>query len=180
MTALALLTLCFRSADAEDVFEDEADAALTILCGLEPVAKRIGEKAKAVLIFPNIVKARAILGGQCGEGVLLTNGELIAQYEFAKASDGLPAGAQSLGYALFFMNDNVLQCLDKHGGWEIGVGPSIVVVDKRIAKSLSSTALKDDVYAFIFDRQRLMSGTGIRGMKIMKLKKCSINLSSDS
>jgi lipid-binding SYLF domain-containing protein len=171
MTALALLTLCFRSAGAEDAFENDASAALTFLCRREPVAKWIGEKAKAVLVFPNTVNPRFILRGQYGEGELLANGKPIAHYQSVGASYGLPDGAQSWGCALFFMNDNALQCLDKSDGWEIGVGPSILVVDKAIAKSLTGTALENDVYAFIFDRNGLIPGAGIRGTKIIKLRK---------
>jgi lipid-binding SYLF domain-containing protein len=69
------------------------------------------------------------------------------------------------------MNDKALQYLDKSDGWEIGVGPSIVIVDKGKAKSLTTTTLKDDVYAFIFNQKGLMAGLGIRGSKITKLGK---------
>ena len=65
VTALALLTLCFRSASAEDALENDSNAALKILYGREPAARMIGEKAKAVLVFPNIVKAGIIIGMMC-------------------------------------------------------------------------------------------------------------------
>jgi len=69
------------------------------------------------------------------------------------------------------MNDKAVQYLDKSNGWEIGVGPSIVIVDKGVAKSLTTTTLKDDVYAFIFDQKGLMAGLGLQGSKITKLEK---------
>ncbi|MNF10156.1 hypothetical protein D3C80_2110110 [compost metagenome] len=56
-------------------------------------------------------------------------------------------------------------------GWEIGVGPTVVVVDEGMAKKLSSTTLKDDAYAFIFDQQGLMAGVGIEGTKISHIKR---------
>jgi lipid-binding SYLF domain-containing protein len=168
-TALALLTLCFRSAELEDGFENDSNAALSTLYGGAPGAKRIGEKARAVLVFPNIVKPRFIFGRHYGEGVLLADGKRIAHYKSVSATHRLPAGSQSLGYALFFLNDKALQCLDKRDGWEIGVGASMTIVDKHIAKSLSSMALRDDVYAFIFGREGLMSGLGIQGSKITKM-----------
>jgi len=58
--------------------------------------------------------------------------------------------------------------LDKSDGWEIGVGPSIVVVDQGKAKTMTSTTLRDDVYAFIFSQKGLMAGLGIQGSKITK------------
>jgi lipid-binding SYLF domain-containing protein len=87
------------------------------------------------------------------------------------ASYGLQAGVQSFGYAMFLMTDKALQYLDKSDGWELGVGPSIVVVDLGKAKSLTTTTLKDDVYAFIFDQKGLMAGLGLQGSKITKLDK---------
>jgi lipid-binding SYLF domain-containing protein len=171
VAALGLLTLCFESAWAEDAFQNDSNRTLKSLYGREPVAKMIGGRAKAVLVFPSIVKAGFIVGRRCGEGVLLMKGRLIAHYNSVLASYGLPAGGQSFGYALFLMNDSALQYLNKGDGWKIGVGPSIVTVDKGIASSLTTTALDDDVYAFIFNRKGLMAGLGIQGSKITKLEK---------
>jgi lipid-binding SYLF domain-containing protein len=168
---VALLSLSVGPVFAEDSFEADANAALKKLYESEPVAKAIGEKAKAVLVFPNIVKAGFIVGAQYGEGVLLMNGKLIAHYNSVAGSYGLQAGVQAFGYALFLMNDKAVQYLDKSNGWEIGVGPSIVIVDKGVAKSLTTTTLKDDVYAFIFDQKGLMAGLGLQGSKITKLEK---------
>jgi lipid-binding SYLF domain-containing protein len=64
-----------------------------------------------------------------------------------------------------------MQYLGKSDGWELGVGPSIVVVDQGKAKSLTTTTLRDDVYAFIFDQKGLMAGLGLQGSKITKLEK---------
>ena len=68
------------------------------------------------------------------------------------------------------MNDNALAYLDRSSGWEIGVGPSIVVVSTGMGKSITSTTLRLDVYAFIFNQQGLMAGLGIQGSKITKTK----------
>ena len=77
---------------------------------------------------------------------------------------------QSFGYALFPMNDKAIEYLSKSDGWELGVGPSIVIVNKGKAKSLTTTTLQDDVYAFIFDQKGLMAGLGIQGSKITRLE----------
>jgi|SRR3984885_141401 lipid-binding SYLF domain-containing protein len=169
--AVALTTLSVRPVLADDSIEADANAALKQLYADTPAAKMIGDKAKAVLVFPNIVKAGFILGAHYGEGVLLENGKLVAHYNSVAGSYGLQAGVQSFGYAMFLMTDNALQYLDKSNGWELGVGPSIVVVDLGKAKSLTTTTLKDDVYAFIFDQKGLMAGLGLQGSKITKLDK---------
>jgi lipid-binding SYLF domain-containing protein len=167
----AMFTLSVSPALAEDAFDADAKAALNKLYDSEPAAKLIGEKAKAILVFPNIVKAGFVVGAQYGEGALLMNGKVTAHYNSVAASYGLQAGVQSFGYAMMLMTDNALQYLNKSEGWELGVGPSIVIVDKGKAKSLTTTTLKDDVYAFIFDQKGLMAGLGIQGSKITKLDK---------
>src|SRR5580698_6842972 len=166
---VALLSLSVGPVFAEDSFEADANAALKKLYESEPVAKAIGEKAKAVLVFPNIVKAGFVVGAQYGEGALIVNGQVTSHYNSVAASYGLQAGVQSFGYAMFLMTDNALQYLHKSDGWELGVGPSIVIVDKGKAKSLTTTTLQDDVYAFIFDQKGLMAGLGLQGSKITKL-----------
>ncbi len=39
------------------------------------------------------------------------------------------------------MNDQALQYLDRSDGWEIGVWPSIVVLDKGKGKSVTSSKI---------------------------------------
>ena len=112
-----------------------------------------------------------LIGGQYGEGVLYKGGKPSGYYSSVAASYGLQAGVQAFGYALFLMTDSGVKYLNKSEGWEIGVGPSIVIVDAGIAKNLSSTTLQKDVYAFIFDQKGLMAGIGIQGTKVTKISK---------
>jgi len=86
------------------------------------------------------------------------------------ASYGLQAGAQSFGYALFFIDNEGLAYLKNSNGWEIGVGPSVVIVDEGVARSLTTTTAKSGIYAFIFQQKGLMAGIGIQGSKITKIK----------
>ena len=150
--------------------EEDAAAALKKLTATEPAAKLLSEKAKAILVFPSIVKAGFIVGAHYGEGVLFQNGRPMAHYNTVAASYGYQAGVQTYGYALFLMNDSALEYLDRSDGWEIGAGPSVVVVDKGMGKSVTSTTLTKDVYAFIFSQKGLMAGAGLQGSKITKIR----------
>jgi lipid-binding SYLF domain-containing protein len=67
------------------------------------------------------------------------------------------------------MDDASLRYLEKSEGWEIGTGPSVVILDKGFAKNLSSTTLRKGVYAFIFDQKGLMAGIGLQGSKITEI-----------
>jgi lipid-binding SYLF domain-containing protein len=158
------------AASRQDLDRD-ADQALKSLYANNSAARLLGEHAKAILVFPHIVKAGFMFGGQMGDGVLMTKGRTAGYYNSLAASYGLQAGVQVFGYALFFMNDTALSYLDKSNGWEIGVGPSIVVVDAGVGKSLTSTTITQDVYALIFDQKGLMAGLGLQGSKITKISK---------
>jgi lipid-binding SYLF domain-containing protein len=67
------------------------------------------------------------------------------------------------------MSDEALAYLTNSKGWELGVGPNIVVMDKGKATAYTSTTLKDEIYAFFFDQEGLMAGLGIQGSKITKI-----------
>ena len=86
-------------------------------------------------------------------------------YNTVAASYGLQAGVQVYGYALVFMNDAALAYLDKSEGFEVGVGPSIVVVDEGVGKSMTSTTITQDVYAFVFNQEGLMGGPRRPGLE---------------
>ncbi len=159
------------AATTADELNTESEQALQKLYRSEPLAEDISHKAKAILVFPNIVKAGLVFGGAYGEGVLFKGGRVVQYYNSASGSWGLQAGAQSYGYAVFLMTDKAVNYLDKSDGWEIGVGPTVVLVDKGVAKNLSTTTLKDDAYAFIFDQQGLMAGIALEGTKISRTRR---------
>ena len=146
-------------------------AALTKLYKSVPKSKELAATAKGVLVFPSILKAGFMVGGLFGEGVLFKGGQPVAYYNTVAASYGYQVGAQKYGYAMFLMNDKALEYLDRSDGWEVGTGPSIVVVDQGAARALSTSTLRDDVYAFIFNQQGLMAGLGLQGTKITKIRK---------
>jgi lipid-binding SYLF domain-containing protein len=153
------------AATAEQI-DREVDLAMEKLTSTTPAAQEMAEVAKGVLVFPSIIKGGLVVGGQYGEGALRVGGETVKYYKTFSASYGLQIGAQSFGYALFFLDENSLDFLRKSQGWEIGVGPSVVLVDEGLAKSMSSTTVQEGIYAFFFSQKGLMAGVGIQGSKI--------------
>jgi lipid-binding SYLF domain-containing protein len=167
MAALAAPGSAARAAGAAEIDQD-ARIALERLVAADPIAAELSKAAKAVLVFPRILKAGVLIGGAYGEGALMSGGTTQGHYRSVAASYGLQIGAQTFGYALFFMNDAALDYLDRSEGWEIGVGPSVVVVDEGIANKFSSTTLSQDVYAVFFNQSGLMAGLGVEGSKITR------------
>jgi lipid-binding SYLF domain-containing protein len=146
--------------------DSNVDQALSDLYRQSSEAKALAKRAKGILVFPKIIKAGLLIGAQAGEGALRVNAETTGYYTNVAASYGLQVGVQWFGYAMFFMNESALKYLEKSAGWEIGSGPSIVVLDKGAAGSLTTSSLKDDIYVFFFDQKGLMAGLGLQGTKI--------------
>jgi lipid-binding SYLF domain-containing protein len=167
--ATALMTQAVGAAGDRAKLTKDSQAALNSLYAKVVGAKALGAKAIAILVFPKITKAGFGVGGQSGEGTLFKSGKAVAFYRTSGASVGLQIGAQTYGYTMFFMNQNALSALDTANGFEVGVGPSVVVMDEGKAKTSTTTTMKDDIYAFIFSQQGLMAGLGIQGNKITKL-----------
>jgi lipid-binding SYLF domain-containing protein len=159
-----------NAATAEDLNKD-ASQALQILYKTNPVAEQVSTKARAVLVFPHIIKAGLVFGGSYGEGLLREGPKVVNYYNSVSGSWGLQAGAQSYGYVVFLMNNKAVDYLDKSKGLEIGVGPTVVIVNEGVAKNLSTSTLKDDAYAFVFDQEGLMAGVSIEGTKISKISR---------
>jgi lipid-binding SYLF domain-containing protein len=167
--SLALGThAAIAASDAAEISKN-AHAALASLYANVDGAKALGAKAHAILVFPKVTKAGLGIGGQSGEGALIKGGKTVGYYRTTGASFGLQAGAQTYGYAMFFMNATSLKQLDKADGFEVGVGPSIVVLDEGKAKSSTTTTMKEDIFAFIFGQKGLMAGLGIQGNKISRI-----------
>jgi len=161
-------TLPVAAASRSEINRD-VDAALVKLYAATPDARALAQKARAVLVFPGIVKAGFLFGAQYGDGALRRQGRTVGFYNTIAASYGFQAGVQTFGYALFFMSDSALGYLDKSDGFELGVGPSIVILDAGKARALTTTTAQDDIYAFIFDQKGLMAGAGLQGSKISRI-----------
>jgi len=176
VTAMVLATGAFgggqavAAATAEELNQD-GERALTALYKTNPTAEKLAKEAKAVLVFPNIVKAGLVFGGSYGEGVLTKGSTVSGYYNSISASWGLQAGATTYGYAIFLMSDAAIKYLEKSSGWELGTGPSVVVVNEGVAKNISTSTVRKDAYAFIFDQQGLMASLSIEGTKVTPIKR---------
>jgi lipid-binding SYLF domain-containing protein len=151
--------------------EREATAVMTKLYQKYPEARKLEQKAAAILVFPEVYKAGLMIGGETGDGVMRVKGKTVAYYNTSGVSYGLQAGAQKYGYALFIMTPSALKSIETADGFEIGTGPSVVVMDDSMARKTSTTTINKDIYAYIFNQKGLMAGLGIQGNKLTRLEK---------
>ena len=167
--AVALAAPGAAHAKSAAELDRESRAALEHLIASNDAARLLAQEAHAILVFPSIVKSGFLFGGQMGTGALLQDGRAIGHYRTVGASYGLQAGIQKYGYALFFMNEKALDYLAKSDGWELGVGPTLTIVDRGVAGALTTTTARSDVYAFFFDQEGLMAGLGLQGTKLFRI-----------
>ena len=171
VSAIAPLAVCSAAqaadADTHELNRDSDNALQT----LYPPSDRRGDRqaCESHAHLPQYRQGRLMFGGAYGEGELQQGSKIDGYYNTVTASWGFQAGAQSYGYVVFLMNEKALRYLYETHGWEIGVGPTVVIVDDGVAKNLSTTTLQDDAYAFIFDQQGLMAGVSLEGTKITRI-----------
>lgn len=165
----SILLAAVSMAQAEAQIDHEVDAALAQLYRTTPSARDLATHAKGILVFPHILKAGFIIGAQYGKGAMRKGGKTSGYYNIVAGSYGFQAGVQSFNYVMFFMTDSALSQLNSSSGFEVGVGPSVVILDEGMARSLTTTTLRDDVYAFVFGQEGLMAGMGLQGSKITRV-----------
>ena len=170
---LLLAAVAFGASHAAPAkgIDDEATAALNALYAQAPGAKALGEKAKAVLVFPSVLKAALLVGGQGGNGAMFQDGRIVGHYNIGGIAVGFEGGAQTYSYALFFMSDEAVERLKTLEGFELGVDPNIVVLNAAAGTNLSTTTGQRDVHGYVYNASGLMGGVSLQGLKITKLSK---------
>ena len=172
--AIVLCTSTALHAEERPSLDADVHAAIEQLKATNPAAAALGKNARGALVFPNVTKAGFIIGALHGTGALVRaksgGGYYIDDYySISAASYGFQAGVQTFGYVLLLMSDAAVEHAKTSRGWDLGIGPSVVVVDEGMAKTLTAKTVDSDVYAFTFGQKGLMAGLGLQGSKISKL-----------
>lgn len=134
-------------------------------------AERYLEIAKAVLVFPKVVKAGLGIGGEYGEGALRIEGKTVDYYSTAAASIGLQLGAQVKTVMLLFLDPKALEAFRASEGWEVGVDGSVALVTVGAGGTLDTTQLNQPIVAFVYGQKGLMYNLTLEGAKYTRLRK---------
>jgi lipid-binding SYLF domain-containing protein len=164
-----ILSLTSRSeAYSGDELRAKSEKALHRLYNSNSKARTLGEKAVAVLVFPEVIKAGFMVAAQRGDGVLFKNGQVAGYYNITSAGYGIQAGVQKLSYALLFMDEDSLKYLKKSEGLDLAAAPGLVMGDQGFSGSMSVASFQHGIAAFIWGQKGLMGGLGLQGTKITR------------
>jgi lipid-binding SYLF domain-containing protein len=170
------LSLCFigpqeaLSASAQEI-DIRVDAALKRFTKEVEGGSEFLKKAEAVLTFPRVIKAGAIIGGEYGEGALRIKGKTEQYYSTVSASLGFQLGAQSKSLVLVFLSKKALSDFRNSNGWKAGVDGSVAVIKWGAGEDINTVDIKDPIVGFVFGNKGLMYNLTIEGSKFSKIEK---------
>ena len=165
---LVCLPMMGFAADRAEIDSDVA-SVLKDFYYLNAGNKELVAKANGVLVFPSVIKAGFLVGGEYGEGALLVDGKTVNYYSIASASIGIQLGAQERAEIILFMDKTAFDKFRQTDGWNVGVDGSIAVVDTGAGKGINTDTIKDPVIAVILLNRGLMANISLEGSKISKI-----------
>ncbi len=128
-------------------------------------------RAEAVLVFPSVIKAGMVVGGEYGEGALRVGGGTVGYYSTASASVGFQLGAQSKSVVVVFLTKQALNKFRRSDGWKVGVDGSVAVIKWGVGEDINSVEINDPVVGFIFSNKGLMYNLTFEGSKISRIQR---------
>ncbi len=136
----------------QQVIVDRATAAVKRLRSQArfAVMDKLLAKAKAVLIFPKLIKASLIVGGEGGNGVMLVRGDdgswsSPAFYSLGAPSVGLQAGFRESTAVLFVMNELTMETL-LHSSMTLGAQTSATLGHVGERGLTEGEMIRKDIY----------------------------------
>ncbi|MGD9285305.1 MAG: YSC84-related protein [Desulfobacterales bacterium] len=134
-------------------------------------ASELVQKAKGMLVMPNVVKAAFIVGGEYGEGALRIGGKSVDYYNTVAGSVGFSIGGQSKDIILLFMTDEALNAFRASKGWEAGVDGNVALISVGAGERVDTTTSNEPILGFVFDAKGLIADISLKGAKFSKVDK---------
>lgn len=167
------LFLAAGSANAETGREIDAhvNAAMDRFLAEVKGGRELLAKANAALVFPRVVKAGVIVGGEYGEGALREGGRTVAYYSVAAASLGLTLGGEVKDIVILFMEESALRKFRKSQGWEAGVDGNIAVIKTGGGASEDLSSVREPIIGFVVGVKGLLVDASLKGSKFSPIKR---------
>ena len=158
------------NASKRQAIDSSVDATLSRMYSTVKGSRELVAKSRGVLVFPNVLQAGLIVGGQSGNGALRVGGSTVGYYNTSSLSVGLQAGAQSKAIVFLFMTQEALDEFRGSDGWAAGAGASVALVKMGANGAIDTTTATAPVQVVVLTNAGLMGDVSINGTKVTKLK----------
>ncbi|NTX22160.1 BPSL1445 family SYLF domain-containing lipoprotein [Burkholderia cepacia] len=158
------------NASKRQAIDSSVDATLSRMYSTVKGSRELVAKSRGVLVFPDVIQAGFIVGGQSGNGALRVSGSTVGYYNTSSLSVGLQAGAQSKAIVFLFMTQEALDEFRGSDGWAAGAGASVALVKMGANGAVDTTTATAPVQVVVLTNAGLMGDVSINGTKVSKLK----------
>ena len=134
-----------------------------------PGSRDLANRAAGVLVFPQVIKAGIGIGGEYGEGAMLSGGRTAGYYNLVSASFGFQLGAQARTIILMFMTPRALAGFQNKAGWKVGVDGSVALITIGAGGAIDTNTITSPVIGFVLDQKGLMYNLTLEGSKITRI-----------
>ncbi|WP_063534189.1 YSC84-related protein [Burkholderia sp. MSMB1589WGS] len=158
------------NASTREAIDARVNATLSRLYSTVPGSRELVSKSRGALVFPNVLQAGFIVGGQSGNGALRVGGATLGYYNTSSLSVGLQAGAQSKALIFLFMTQDSLDKFRNSDGWAAGADASVALVKMGANGAVDTTTATAPVEVIVLTNAGLMGDLSVNGTKVTRLK----------
>jgi lipid-binding SYLF domain-containing protein len=145
------------------------DSTLNRLYAQVNGSRELVSKADGVLVFPRVIAAGLVVGGEYGKGALRVKGRHAGYYRITSVSVGFQAGAQSKAVLVLFMTKDALDKFRASPGWTVGVDASVALVKVGANGAIDTASATNPVQIIVLTNAGLMANLSLEGTKISRL-----------
>jgi lipid-binding SYLF domain-containing protein len=171
LVGLAIASAPRSEAKSASQIDIEVRATLEDFFARVQGSRELVNKSAAVLVFPTVFKAGFGVGGEYGEGALMTRERTTDYYNIVSASIGFQMGAQARSVIIVFVTPEALAGFRRTDGWKAGVDASVAIITVGAGGSIDTSRIASPIVGFIFDSKGLMYNLTLEGSKITRIRR---------
>ena len=164
---LLLLPATAAISDTKEQIDKGVERSLTWLKETRET-QRMVQRAKAILIFPDVIEMGFGVGGEFGEGALVENGRITAYYATAGKEFGMPDDSRLKAEAVFFFSESSLAAFSQQRSWRPARHGEIRVVDDP-GEILDALRDKEPLIGLIFTEDGIVGGLDMATDRITRI-----------
>jgi lipid-binding SYLF domain-containing protein len=154
------------SAAARIEIDEGVNSTLSRLYAQAGGTRELVAKADGVLVFPRVLAAGLVVGGEYGRGALRSRGQPLGYYRLMSLSVGFQAGAQSKAIIILFMTRDALDKFRASKGWTVGADASVAALRLGANGQIDTATATGPVQVIVMTNAGLMANLNLEGTKI--------------